>query len=71
MVGNDSNVKVTLSLQKAIKGFYNNEDVRRAVSPEICIVFHLDIKFHKMSYWTKNGMVQFSTWKSRLCEIQQ
>ena len=48
-----------------IKGF-----CKQAVSPEICIVCHQDIKFNQMTCWMKNGVVLFSTCKSGLCEIR-
>ena len=42
-----------------------------AVSPEICIASHLYIKCYQIAYWTNNGVVPFSTWKSRFREIGQ
>ena len=64
---------LTLSLLKAIKGVckqcrFRWESSLWAVSPEICNVCHLDITFYQISCWMKSGVVQFSTWKSRLCE---
>ena len=52
------------------RGFMWNSS-QRAACPEICIPYHLDITFYKLSYWTNNGVVQYSTWKSELCEIRQ
>ena len=56
--------ELTHSLPKAIKGFCTLCIFRwDSVSSEICIVFHSYIQFYQISFWTKDGVVQFPKWK--------
>ena len=60
---------LTISLAKA---FANNSDLDETTRNGLSLLKSaLCATFYQICSWTKHGVVQFSTWMSRLREIRQ